>query len=137
MMNYLNIDSLFKLVGLATSFVGKPHEEKYVKSINELRGQTSERRSVDKLLDEIINDPNLSPHEKVELFNNVETQYSKRNIESTKECAEIIDNGMEKKVGRVLTIVGVVAALGGATYAIGTGIHNYTSQLRIEPNPIR
>lgn len=137
MMNYLTVENLFKLVGMATTFVEKPHEEKYVKSINELRGQTTERSSVDKLIDKIINDPALPLHEKAELVNNVETQYSNRYIENTKSCADIIDNGMERKIGRVLAIVGTVAVLGGASYAIGTGIHNHTTQLRIEPNPIR
>ena len=137
MMNYLTVENLFKLVGMATTFVEKPHEEKYVKSINELRGQTTERSSVDKLIDKIINDPALPLHEKAELVNKVETQYSNRYIENTKSCADIIDNGMERKIGRVLAIVGTVAALSGAIYAIGTGIHNHTTQLRIEPNPIR
>ena len=99
MMNYyFNVESIINLASLATRFVEKPHEDRYVKAINELKGKESERSSVDKLIETILSDQDLSPREKADLINTVETQYYNRKVEYTKSCADIIDKGMEKKI---------------------------------------
>ena len=134
MTDYISFENLLALTKIGVRlFCEKPNEEPYVKSINDLSDHLLSRSAIDKLIDKIINDPELSSHEKAKLIDEVESQFYARVIETKKASGDIIDRGMDRRVGRTLAFIGGVAVLSGTAYAIDRGMHNCSSQLRIVP----
>ena len=137
--NDLYISYLFKFATRVFDFIGKPEPQKYADAVNTLHKPEKMLEILEKRIEAIENDPDISRSEKEARKDAALSQYSAEEIKLMLNCADIIDRDAEKKSENASKIiVGILlgALSTGAACGLVSGIKNNPGQLHIVPRRI-